>query len=109
MCVLVGVLDVLTSKCPPKPPHTHMLGDCFSTDCPLTPLCPPPPPPQAREPASVLGHRPLTAPLPPSTPPPPPMPGDLLLFWAIDGGVEMMQLLTEYGADLDTVSPKVQG
>jgi len=32
--------------------------------------------------------------------------GDLVLFWAIDGGVEMIKLLFEYGCDLDARSPK---
>ena len=32
--------------------------------------------------------------------------GDLTIFWAIDGGVEMIKLLFEYGADLDARSPK---
>ena len=32
--------------------------------------------------------------------------GDLTTFWAIDGGVEMIKLLFEYGADLDAKSPK---
>ncbi|WZN62985.1 ANK_REP_REGION domain-containing protein [Chloropicon roscoffensis] len=32
--------------------------------------------------------------------------GDLVLFWGIDGGVEMIKLLHEYGADLDAKSPK---
>lgn len=27
--------------------------------------------------------------------------GDLVLFWAIDGGVEMIQLLVDYGVDLN--------
>jgi ankyrin repeat protein len=34
--------------------------------------------------------------------------GDLAVFWAIDGGVPMVQLFVEYGADLDAVSPKVR-
>jgi hypothetical protein len=29
------------------------------------------------------------------------LPGDLVLFWAIDGGVEMIKLLVEYGVDLN--------
>jgi hypothetical protein len=32
--------------------------------------------------------------------------GDLALFWAIDGGVELTKLLVEYGADLDAATPK---
>mmetsp|Transcript_10856 Transcript_10856/g.27346 ORF Transcript_10856/g.27346 Transcript_10856/m.27346 type:complete len:141 (-) Transcript_10856:923-1345(-) len=32
--------------------------------------------------------------------------GDLTLFWAIDGGVELIKVLNEYGADLDARSPK---
>jgi ankyrin repeat protein len=32
--------------------------------------------------------------------------GDLALFWAIDGGVEMIKLFVDYGADLDLESPK---
>ncbi len=32
--------------------------------------------------------------------------GDLSIFWAIDGGVEMIKLFVEYGADLDRLSPK---
>lgn len=32
--------------------------------------------------------------------------GDLTLFWAIDGGVEMIKLLHDYGADLNGHSPK---
>ena len=32
--------------------------------------------------------------------------GDAALFWAIDGGVEMLRLFAEYGADLDKISPK---
>jgi len=31
---------------------------------------------------------------------------DLALFWAIDGGVEMIKLFIEYGAELDTETPK---
>ena len=31
---------------------------------------------------------------------------DLTLFWAIDGGVEMIKLLHEYGADLDARNAK---
>jgi len=31
--------------------------------------------------------------------------GDLVLFWGIDGGVEMIKLLHEYGADLDARNP----
>ncbi|KDD76941.1 hypothetical protein H632_c60p3 [Helicosporidium sp. ATCC 50920] len=31
---------------------------------------------------------------------------DLTLFWAIDGGVEMIKLFNEYGADLNATSPK---
>lgn len=31
---------------------------------------------------------------------------DLTLFWAIDGGVEMIKLLHQYGADLSTRTPK---
>ena len=30
--------------------------------------------------------------------------GDAALFWAVDGGVEMLRLFVEYGADLDRVS-----
>jgi len=32
--------------------------------------------------------------------------GDLVIFWAIDGGVEVVKLLYEYGADLDARTPK---
>lgn len=32
--------------------------------------------------------------------------GDLTLFWGIDGGVEIIKLLYEYGADLDARTPK---
>ena len=32
--------------------------------------------------------------------------GDLTLFWGIDGGVEIIKLLHEYGADLDARTPK---
>jgi hypothetical protein len=32
---------------------------------------------------------------------------DLTLFWAIDGGPAMIQLLVRFGADLDHVTPKV--
>lgn len=32
--------------------------------------------------------------------------GDLTLFWGIDGGVEMIKLLQDYGVDLDATSPK---
>lgn len=32
--------------------------------------------------------------------------GDLVLFWAIDGGVEIIKLMYEYGADLDARTPK---
>ncbi|KAK3268811.1 hypothetical protein CYMTET_22718 [Cymbomonas tetramitiformis] len=32
--------------------------------------------------------------------------GDLTLFWGIDGGVEIIKLLYEYGADLDATTPK---
>eukprot|EP00887_Chlorella_sp_A99_P002558 scaffold6.g2558.t1 len=32
--------------------------------------------------------------------------GDLTLFWALDGGVEMTRLFVEYGADLDAATPK---
>jgi len=32
--------------------------------------------------------------------------GDAALFWAVDGGVEMLRLFVEYGADLDRVSRK---
>ena len=32
--------------------------------------------------------------------------GDLAVFWAIDGGVEMIKLFVDYGADLDAVTPK---
>ena len=31
---------------------------------------------------------------------------DLTLFWGIDGGVEVIKLLHEYGADLDARTPK---
>ena len=31
---------------------------------------------------------------------------DLALFWAIDGGVEITKLFQQYGADLDTRTPK---
>lgn len=31
---------------------------------------------------------------------------DLTLFWAIDGGVELIKLMHEYGADLDARTPK---
>lgn len=31
---------------------------------------------------------------------------DLVLFWAIDGGIEIIKLMIEYGADLDTRTPK---
>lgn len=31
---------------------------------------------------------------------------DSAFFWAIDGGVEMIALFVEYGADVDAVSPK---
>ena len=31
--------------------------------------------------------------------------GDLPLFWAIDGGAEMLQLFVRYGADLDRAAP----
>lgn len=31
---------------------------------------------------------------------------DLTLFWAIDGGVEMIKLLLDYGVDLDAQTPK---
>eukprot|EP00218_Dolichomastix_sp_CCMP3274_P015721 CAMPEP_0170142750 /NCGR_PEP_ID=MMETSP0033_2-20121228/8397_1 /TAXON_ID=195969 /ORGANISM="Dolichomastix tenuilepis, Strain CCMP3274" /LENGTH=223 /DNA_ID=CAMNT_0010379121 /DNA_START=67 /DNA_END=738 /DNA_ORIENTATION=- len=32
--------------------------------------------------------------------------GDLTLFWGIDGGVEIIKVLYEYGADLDARTPK---
>lgn len=32
--------------------------------------------------------------------------GDLCLFWGIDGGVEIIKVLYEYGADLDARTPK---
>ena len=32
--------------------------------------------------------------------------GDAALFWAVDGGAEMISLFVEYGADLDRASPK---
>ena len=32
--------------------------------------------------------------------------GDLTLFWGIDGGVELVKLLVEYGVDLDARTPK---
>lgn len=32
--------------------------------------------------------------------------GDHVLFWAIDGGPEMIQLLVQYGADLNVTTPK---
>ncbi len=31
--------------------------------------------------------------------------GDLPIFWAIDGGAEMLQLFVRYGADLDRAAP----
>ncbi|EIE27124.1 ankyrin [Coccomyxa subellipsoidea C-169] len=31
---------------------------------------------------------------------------DLAMFWAIDGGVEIIKLMHEYGADMDTRTPK---
>ncbi|KAI3428739.1 hypothetical protein D9Q98_007562 [Chlorella vulgaris] len=31
---------------------------------------------------------------------------DLTLFWGIDGGVEMIKLFVDYGADLDVCTPK---
>jgi hypothetical protein len=31
--------------------------------------------------------------------------GDLPIFWAIDGGAEMIQLFARYGADLDRAAP----
>ena len=31
--------------------------------------------------------------------------GDLVIFWAIDGGPECIQLFHEYGCDFDAVSP----
>ena len=31
--------------------------------------------------------------------------GDLPIFWAIDGGAEMLQLFVRYGADLDKRAP----
>ncbi|KAK9916075.1 hypothetical protein WJX75_008265 [Coccomyxa subellipsoidea] len=31
---------------------------------------------------------------------------DLVFFWAIDGGIEIIKLMIEYGADLDTRTPK---
>jgi hypothetical protein len=35
--------------------------------------------------------------------------GDLPLFWAIDGGAEMLQLFVRYGADLDRAAPAPWG
>jgi hypothetical protein len=32
--------------------------------------------------------------------------GDLTLFWGVDGGVEIIKVLYEYGADLDARTPK---
>ncbi|WPT16263.1 Cortactin-binding protein 2 [Picochlorum sp. SENEW3] len=32
--------------------------------------------------------------------------GDLCVFWAIDGGVEMIKLFLDYGVDLDATTPK---
>jgi hypothetical protein len=32
--------------------------------------------------------------------------GDLTLFWAIDGGPELIKLLVDYGVDLDARTPK---
>jgi ankyrin repeat protein len=32
--------------------------------------------------------------------------GDLALFWAIDGGPEMIKLFAQFGAKLDARSPK---
>lgn len=32
--------------------------------------------------------------------------GDHVLFWAIDGGVEMIQLMVQYGANLEFVNSK---
>jgi ankyrin repeat protein len=32
--------------------------------------------------------------------------GDLTIFWAIDGGVEMVQLFVEHGSDLNTLTCK---
>lgn len=32
--------------------------------------------------------------------------GDLTLFWALDGGVEVTKLMVEYGVDLDAQTPK---
>jgi hypothetical protein len=32
--------------------------------------------------------------------------GDLVVFWAIDGGVEMIKLFIEYGVDCDRLTPK---
>ena len=32
--------------------------------------------------------------------------GDLTLFWGVDGGVELIKLLIEYGVDLDARTPK---
>ena len=31
---------------------------------------------------------------------------DFTVFWGIDGGVEMIKLLHQFGADLDTKTPK---
>lgn len=31
---------------------------------------------------------------------------DLTVFWGIDGGVEMMKLMHQFGADLDARTPK---
>jgi ankyrin repeat protein len=33
-------------------------------------------------------------------------PADLAIFWAIDGGVDMIKLFIDYGVDLDARSPK---
>lgn len=35
--------------------------------------------------------------------------GDLPIFWAIDGGAEMLQLFARYGADLDKRAPAPEG
>lgn len=35
--------------------------------------------------------------------------GDLTLFWAIDGGVEMIKLCVDYGADLNARHALRQG
>jgi hypothetical protein len=32
--------------------------------------------------------------------------GDCVLFWAIDGGPEMIRLMIDFGADLDLTTPR---